>query len=163
VREFRTATPTSPSRVPLYLVVVPLVAFGIRLAVAEPITEFSRSRAIRNSASLIADIERYRAANGRYPPSLLAENADYLPMVIGIKQYLYGPAGDAYNLAFEQPSFRFGTREFVVYNPLDQQTLVGHAAHLLRLSPEELVPGRRLGHYAVHDARQPHWKYFWFD
>ena len=34
---------------------------------------------------------------------------------------------------------------------------------LLPLTPEELALDRTRGHYAVHDAPHPHWKYFWFD
>ena len=133
----------------------------LQLLAAAPATEFSRSRAIRNSAPLIAALERYHAAHGRYPLSLLALWQDYGPSMIGIREYRYEPSGDAYNLAFEQFSFRLGTREIVMYNPRDQHVMTSHALDLLQTTPEELE--RRRGYYAVHDAPHPHWKYFWFD
>jgi hypothetical protein len=69
----------------------------------------------------------------------------------------------AYNLLFEQPALHFGTREFVVYNPLDQQTVTSHRLDRLQLTPSELVLEHTRGHNEVHDAGDLHWKYFWFD
>jgi len=158
IAEVRTFNPA-----PLYLVVVPIVAAAFKFTLVAPAVEFSRSRAIRNSARLIADVEHYRAANGRYPVSLLSVWEDYRPGIIGIEAYRYEPSGDGYNLFFEQFSDRFGTREFVMYNPRDQHAMTSHKMDRLQLSPQELVLEQTRGHYAVHDASQPHWKYFWFD
>ena len=105
--------------------------------------------------------DRARLANGRYPVSLHAELGDILPGVIGIEKYLYEPHRDAYNVIFEQLSDVFGTREFVVYNPRDEQAFWGHALHRIELPPERVLLAQ--GHYAVHLASRPHWKYFWFD
>jgi hypothetical protein len=116
LRPLTSAKPGVVSALPLYLIIVPLAVSLIQLALAEPITEFSRSRAIRNSAPLIDDIERYRAANGRYPRSLVSVEG-YSPSVIGIKEYHYESSGDAYNLLFEQFTFRLGTRENCYVQP----------------------------------------------
>jgi hypothetical protein len=88
---------------------------------------------------------------------------DYSPSVIGIKEYHYESSGDAYNLLFEQFTFRLGTRENCYVQPAWPAGMTSHAMDLLRLTPEQLEVERRRGHYAVHDARHPHWKYFWFD
>lgn len=133
------------------------------MVVIAPAIEFSRSRAIWNSAQLIADIEQYRAANGRYPASLLSVWEDNKPWVIGVRQYHYEPSGDAYNMFFEQLVLPFGTREFVMYNPRDAHALISHKRDLLQLTPQELALEQTRGHYAVHDAPHPHWRYFWFD
>ncbi len=146
---------------PFYLVFIPIAVFLFQFTFVGPATEFSRNRAITNSAELIHDIEEYRNANGHYPKSLLAEWQDYEPSVIGIKQYYYEPNGDAYNLFFEQFTYRFGTREFVMYNKLDEQTMIAHDSDILRWTPEELR--ERRGWYAVHDTSHSHWKYFWLD
>ena len=159
----RSAPPGSGSAIPLGLTIVPIVVALIQFTLDDRITEFSRSRAIRNSAPLIADIEAHRVANGRYPPSVMSVWPDYLPSVIGIKEYRYEPSGDSYNVMFEQPSFRFGTREIVMYNPTDQQAIASHAMDVIQLTAEQLALDRRRGHYAVHDAPHLHWKYFWFD
>ena len=155
---------TERSTIPLYLVAVPILVALIQFALAGPVTEFSRGRAIRNSASLIADIEQYRAANGRYPESLISLWLDhYKPGVIGIREYLYEPSGDAYNVIFEQIALNFGTREIVMYNPRDRQTMTSHKLDRLQLTPQQLALEHTRGHYAAHDSGHPHWKYFWFD
>jgi hypothetical protein len=149
---------------PLYLVVIPSAVLLVQLTFAAPATELSRNRAIANSAELIRDIEAYRAANDRYPNTLLAVWKDYDPRVVGIEKYHYVPQGDAYNLFFEQPKLlldNIGTREFVVYNKLDQHVIPSHATWNLVWTLEKLKA--RQGWYAVHDAAGPHWKYFWFD
>jgi hypothetical protein len=146
---------------PLYLILVPVVVVLLQSALAGPVAEFTRNRAIRNSEKFLADIERYRAVHGRYPQSLLSLWTDYSPGVIGIQEYQYELNGDAYNVSFEQPSFQLGTREIVVYNRLDEQTATSHDMDLLQLTPAEL--NARRGYYAVHAASQPHWKYFCFD
>jgi len=158
-------TPPRPTgAVAVYLVIMPLAVLLLQIAVIAPAIEFSRSRAIRNAAQLIADIEQYRVANGRYPASLMSLwEDDYKPGVIGIKEYHYEPSHDAYNVFFEQLALHFGTREFVMYNPRDQQAMTSHKTDLLRLTPQQLAVDQSRGHYAVHDAPHVHWKYFWFD
>lgn len=146
---------------PLYLVFIPIVVFLFQFTLVGPATEFSRNYTITKSAELIDHIEEYRNVNGHYPKSLLAEWHDYEPSVIGIKQYYYEPNGDAYNLFFEQFTSRLGTREFVMYNKLNEHAMIAHDSDILRWTPEELRARR--GWYAVHDASRPHWKYFWFD
>jgi hypothetical protein len=163
LRALRGAPPRSATAMALYLVLVPIAVTLAQRALDGPLTDFSRSRAIRNSAALIADIERHRIANGRYPLSIVSVNKDYWPSVIGIRNYQYEPHGDAYNLFFEQITLQLGTVEVVMYNPLDQQVMTSHAMDVLQLTPEQLQLDRSRGHNAVHNARQPHWKYFWFD
>lgn len=151
------------SALPFYLIAVPIAVMLLQWALVERAVEMSRNRAIANSARLIAAIEEYRERNGSYPTSLLAEWPDIMPQVIGIRQYHYEPHGEAYNLVFEQFNYRFGTREFVVYNPRDEQVMTAHAISILELTPNQLALERTRGHYASHDLPQPHWKLFWFD
>ncbi len=160
----KSATARPTSAVAFYVLIVPVAVALLQMAAVPPAIEFSRTRAIRNSARLIADIEQYRVSHGGYPASLFSEwEDDYAPGVIGIEKYHYEPSGDAYNLIFEQFALHFGTREFVVYNPRDQQAVTSHKRDLLQMSPRELAVEHTRGHYAVHDAPHPHWKYFWFD
>jgi hypothetical protein len=131
------------------LVVVPVAAALLRLTLVGPAVAFSRDRAIRNSEPLIAAIEQYRTTNGRYPASLLSVNPDYRPGVIGVPGYHYEPNGAAYNLFFEQFTHRFGTREFVIYNPRGEHVMTSHAMDLLDLTPQQLELERTRGHCAV--------------
>ena len=163
VRRLRGAAPGTVSAIPLYLILVPIAVFVIQMAISDPLSSFSRSRAIRNSAPLIAAIETYRATYGRYPESLLAVWPDIWPGIIGIGRFWYEPSGDSYNVTFENPTFRLGTREFVVYNPRDDQSIISHALDRLEMTPERMAIERLRGHNEVHAAREPHWKYFWFD
>lgn len=148
---------------PLYLVLITSIVFILQLTLAPLATNFSRNRAIAQSAELIGDIEKYHAAHGRYPSSLLALNKDYHPSVVGVEQFHYAPNGEAYNLFFEQPKFLFdfGIREIVMYNKRDEHLMVSHAAWILEGTPEQLEA--RQGWHSSHDASSPHWKYFWFD
>lgn len=161
IATFRTATPGSVSAAGLYLLIVPIAVFLLQQAIVRRAVEFSRDRAIRNAAPLIADIERHRAERKKYPASLLSVWKDYSPSVIGIEKFHYEPSGDAYNLLFEQPAAYLATREFVVYNPRDEQVATSHAMDLLQFSPEHLEHTR--GYYAAHATPHLHWKYFWFD
>jgi hypothetical protein len=115
--------PSRNSAVAFYLLFVPPAVSLLQMAAVPSAIEFSRNRAMDNSIRLIAAMEQYRAANGRYPESLLSVWEDYWPGVIGIDKYHYEPSGEAYNLFFEQFALSFGTREFVMYNPRDQQTI----------------------------------------
>lgn len=148
---------------PLYLVSLPILILAAQLALAGPLTQASRDRAITNANVFIEDIEQYHTSHGQYPVSLQAQNRDYYPDVVGVERYIYVPQGDSYNLSFEQPRFlldRFGTREWVVYNPHDEHRVFSHTAWLLT-PPEVAEPSQ--GWYAVHDSTHPHWRYFWFD
>ncbi|MCC6697839.1 MAG: hypothetical protein IT365_19590 [Candidatus Hydrogenedentes bacterium] len=149
---------------PLYLIILPPAVLLVGLALAAPLTEFSRNRAIANSGEFIRDIEAFHDKHGEYPVSLSAMWKDYYPDVIGVERFQYSRFGDSYNVFFEQPRFLFdniGTREWVVYNPNDEHRMFSHTAGFLLLTPEDL--DRSQGWYAVHDAGVPHWKYFWFD
>ena len=148
---------------PFYLVLLPTLALGSQLAIAAPAARWSRDRAIANAGEFIADIEQYHTRHGRYPAALQAQNRDYDPDVIGVEQYLYVPRGDSYNLCFEQPRFlldRFGTREWVVYNPRDEHRVYSHTAWLLP-PPDVVEPSQ--GWYASGETGHLHWRYFWFD
>lgn len=149
------------SAVARYLLIVPVAVTCLQAALLGRAIDFSRSRAIRNSEPLIAAIERYRSAHGRYPPSLLAATPDYSPGVVGVRAFMYEPSGETYNLAFEQLTTPLATREFVVYNPRDEQVMTSHALDLLEFTGADLE--RRRGYYAVRDIPHWHWKVFWFD
>ena len=149
--------------VPLYLVLLPVIALISQLALAGPVTRWSRARAIANASELIGAIEAYRTRHGRYPRSLHAQHGDYKPDVVGVERYVYAPGGDGYDLSFEQPKFfldRFGTREWVVYNPRGQHRMYSHAAWILRSSDEQET-GQ--GWYASGETGYRGWRYFWFD
>lgn len=144
---------------PLYLIILPLVVVVALYAFSNRAKEFSRRRAMANAQPLVADIEAYRERTGHYPLSLHSEVEDYQPRIRGIKRYYYEPSGDAYNVFFEQFTLTFGTQEFVVYNPRDEQEFTTHNQDLLRIEPSQIYRG----YHAVLDAGESHWKTFLFD
>jgi hypothetical protein len=164
LKQLKAAESMTFNMAPLYFLGVPVAVLLAQLVLAAPMTAASRDRAIAASGDLIRDLEDYHTENGRYPDSLLAVWPDYEPSVVGVERYEYEPKGDAYNLVFEQPRFlldNIGAREFVVYNKLDENSMVSHASWILLLSPAELE--RRPGWYAVQEASNPNWRTFWFD
>jgi hypothetical protein len=147
--------------VPLYILMVPVVAAVIRFSLLDRAADFSRERAMSDSAAVLTDIEKYHAVHGQYPTSLLALWTDYEPTVVGIPQFHYERSGDAYNIYFEQLSTIVGTREIVMYNKRDEHHLPSHDSDILLWTPEQLRARR--GYYAVRDASRSHWKRLLFD
>jgi hypothetical protein len=145
------------------MVWMPLVTLVAQIALAVPMTEWSRQRAMAHADAIIADLEAFRDRHGHYPEALEGLHPDYTTGVVGIERYYYSRQGEAYNLVFEQPRFlldRVGTREWTVYNPLDQHSAFSHAAGLIE-APETTGPSQ--GWYAAGEAGRPHWMYFLFD
>ncbi|HEU4939218.1 MAG TPA: hypothetical protein VFT39_22370 [Vicinamibacterales bacterium] len=66
--------------------------------------------------------------------SLVALWGDYRPAVIGIRGYQYEKNGESYKVLFEPFTFRFGTREIVMFNPRDEHEMTSHDSDLLRRS-----------------------------
>jgi hypothetical protein len=164
VRRLKGAPGEEVSAAAPLLLLVPLFLFAFQIMLAERVEDWSRRFAIQNASPVIEAIEAYHRAQGRYPLSLHAVGDDDRPGIIGISGYRYEPSGDAYNLFFEHPSFHFGTREFVMYNPLDRQAFTAHRRDILELSPDALALDQSRGHYAAYDVPgQPHWKRFLFD
>lgn len=153
----QSPAPRTAGLTALHLIAVPILVLAVQWAFVARSIQASRNIAIDNAHELIDDLETYHDANGQYPESLQAVWPDYLPGTMGVSHYDYQRSGAAYTLSFEQ--FRFhpiGTREIVVYSPMDQHTVVSHASW--RLTHPELQ-----GWYTVHNTDRAHWKYFWFD
>lgn len=147
---------------PLYLVALPVLTLATQLILARPVTNWSRDHAIFTASQYIEDIERYHATHGSYPVTLHAQHKDYQTDVVGVEKYFYAAQGDTYNLSFEQPRFlldRFGTREWVVYNPHDDNRMYSHVTWLLPAAGSESSQGW----YESGQTRHDHWKWFHFD
>jgi hypothetical protein len=162
IKSLREHSTRKPSRFPLYLICLPVLLLLFQLAFAKKLTQLSRDRAIENAAIFIDDIENYHTRQGHYPLVLQAQNKDYDPAVVGIEKYIYSPHKKGYNLAFEQPRFLlddFGAREWVVYNPLDENAAYSHTVWLLNTGQQEIWQGW----YSSASAGREHWKFFLFD
>lgn len=147
---------------PVYLIVLPLVTLLGQLILTDSITNWSRNRAIAAARQHIEDLERHYAAHGSYPINLHAQHKDYQTGVVGVEKFFYAPQGDGYNLSFEQPRFfsdQFGTREWVVYNPRDENRMYSHVTWLM---PGAGSSGNQ-GWYESANTEHKHWKVFWFD
>lgn len=162
IKLLKEQTQNKANWLPVYLICLPVFTLILQLTLAKPLTQLSRNRAIENADRFIRHIEEYNTQQGQYPLTLQAQNKDYYPDVVGIEKYLYAPHRKSYNLSFEQPRFlldNFGTREWVVYNPLDENSVYSHTAWLL--PTEQAEPSQ--GWYASGNTGHLHWKYFLFD
>ena len=164
----RLATPSDQRRaataMSAYLVAMPAIALTLNVVLSEPMTVFSRNRAMDKAAVLVSGIERHYADRAAYPDSLVALWPDFRPGIVGIPQYQYARHGNAYTLSFLQPSLLipgFGREEVVVYNPRDEHLFPSHAVWALESSLERRMANQ--GWFAFHETGRPHWKYFWFD
>jgi len=162
IKSLKEQTQNKVIWLPVYLIYLPVFTLLLQLTFAKYLTQLSRNRAIENAYRFIRHIEEYHAQQGKYPLTLQAQNKDYYPDVVGVEKYLYAPHRKGYNLSFEQPRFlldKFGTREWVVYNPLDENSVYSHTAWLL--PTEQAEPSQ--GWYASGNTGHQHWKYFLFD
>lgn len=162
IKKLKGTTANKIDFLPFYLIFLPIITLLLQLTLAKPLTQLSRNRAIENADRFIRHIEEYKILRGAYPLTLQAQNKDYFPDVVGVEKYLYAPHRKSYNLSFEQPRFlldRFGTREWVVYNPLDENSVYSHTSWLLPTEQEEASQGW----YASDNTGHKHWKYFLFD
>ena len=163
-RRLRARGQTGPggfNATPLYLLLVPLAALGLRQAWLPGAVAFSRSYAIAQSAPFIHDIEAYRAANGHYPASLAALYRDYAPGLIGVAPYSYAPQGEAYIVYFELLAEDASAREVVAYHPHGAPEFTSHDSWIMLLTPAALEQAR--GYFAVYATPARGWMYFWFD
>jgi len=162
VKSIKKQAEEKPGWLPVYLIYLPVFCLVLQLTIAGNLTQLSRKRAIENAGLLIRNIEEYSLQNGQYPMSLQAQHKDYNTDVVGVEKYLYAPQGKSYNLSFEQPRFlldQFGTREWVVYNPLDENSMHSHTASHF----SNLPAASSQGWYASGNTEHQHWKYFLFD
>jgi hypothetical protein len=161
LRRRRLADVRSFNPMPLYLIVLPLVAVGFRFTLVAAAVESSRQRAMDNCAGLIEDIERFRHTHGRYPSSLQSLHEDYKPRVIGVARYHYEPNGEGYNIYFKYFGTALDVWEIVMFNPRGEHEFTSHNADLLQYTPERLARSR--GYFASRETGRPQWKYFLFD
>lgn len=149
---------------PSSLAFLPVILFVLQLVLDEPLTKWSRNKAIQNSNELIAEIEGYKDRHGDYPLTLNAIHKDYSTGITGIEKYNYTYDNNSFNIYFEQPRFFFdqvGTREFVVYNPNDNHLMMSHTAWFMELEPHQIR--NKQGWYESVESGIPHWKSFLFD
>jgi hypothetical protein len=161
IRRLKDAGPQRLSPAPSYLVIVPLLVASLQYVLVGPAAAFSRERAIRNSAELLADIEAYHKTYGRYPASLLALHQDYRPSILGIERFYYEPNGEAFNLFFEHPPSLFAAREIVMFNKRDEHYIAGHDGDRLLWTREQQLARR--SYFESRDTPVAHWKSFFFD
>lgn len=147
--------------VPIALAFVPLILVTFRATVLPRAAEWSRDRAIRHSAVLIAELEATRERRGQYPLSLQSLHGDVPTGVIGIARFHYEPSGEAYNLFFIRPHIELDAMEVVMFNPRDEHRFASHELDILQYDGEAL--DRRRGDRRRTPLAQPHWISIVFD
>lgn len=145
----------------LYLVFVPFLLVAFREGVVPRAADWSRDRAIVNSAPLIAEIESHRQRRGVYPDSLESLNPDFPTGVVGIERFQYEKNGDAYNLFFFRTATELDAMEVVLFNPRDEHRFTSHELDILQYDGEQLE--RRRGDRRRTPLTWPHWISILFD
>jgi hypothetical protein len=147
--------------IPLSLTIVPGVLVAFITFVLPRAAEWSRDRAIRHSATLIAAIDSYHQRRGNYPSSLQSLNGDVPTGVIGIERFHYEPNGEAYNLFFVRISIELDSKEVVMFNPRNEHRFASHELDLLEYDGDQLA--LRLGDRRRTPLTNPHWVSIHFD
>lgn len=157
---------SQPSRffnyTPVYLIVIPLIAFAANKFLVDPISNYSRTKAIQKSEIIIHAIEKYKANEGSYPESIESLKGKYLveipkSSVMGITNYRYTKLDDDFTLAFSQWKDGAAMEELVIYdrNPVSEK---GYAKFNYNLDRY-----RTLTAFAGYDAGVKHWRYYLCD
>jgi hypothetical protein len=164
---FRQARPDADAErrrhmpIPFLLLGLPLVLVTFRLAAVPPAADWSRDRAIRHSAALMAEIESFRQRRGHYPASLHSLNPDVPTGVVGIERFHYEPSGGAYNLFFVRPHVELDAWEVVLFNPRDEHRFTSHELDILQHDGEQL--DQRRGDRRRTPLAHAHWVSILFD
>lgn len=137
------------------LVAVPIVLIAFRTAAVPQAAQWSRDRAIRHSAPLIAEIEAFRTRRGFYPISLQSLHGDVPTGVVGLERFYYEPNGEAYNLYFVRPHIQIDAIEVVMFNSLGEHRFASHELDLLQYDGAEL--GLRRGDRRQTPLPDPQW------
>lgn len=144
IRKIKEKVEKKFNRLPVYLLSIPLTAFLVAMFVTTPISNFSRTYAIKQGQLLIKAIENYYREEGVYPESIgYLANAPKNTSIMGAGGFIYEKNQNGYNLSFIQWLHFGATEEIVMYNKNDEHNVKGH--------------------FASYYARKPHWKYYWLD
>lgn len=160
-RDNKDYTDTKWRAMPLYLAIIPVVLVAFISSVLPRAAEWSRDRAIRHSATLIAAIDSYHQRRGHYPLSLQSLNHDVPTGVVGIERFHYEPNGRSYNLFFVRQHIALDAKEVVMFNPRDEHRFPSHELDVLQYDGEQL--GLRRGDRRRTPLGHPHWVSFLFD
>jgi len=157
---------TQPSRafiyMPVYLIILPIIAYASNKFLVDPISNFSRTLAIQQSEVLIRAIEEYKNNEGTYPESLESMKGKYIEeipesQIMGVTHYRYHKLDDDFTLAFSQWKDGAALEELVIFdrNPVSRKDYTGFNYKLDRY--------RALTAFAGYDAGVKHWRYYLCD
>ena len=162
IKKLRTSPQTSFNPIPLYLIILPLIAFTTNKVLTGPMSVYSRNIAIQKSQALIDAIELYKVNEGEYPPSLENLQGKYLhklpkPAIMGIKKYQYNKINDQFTLSFSQWKDGASLEEIVIFDK--NPGLKNDYAHY----DYKIDRYRVKGAFASYDTGVPHWRYYLCD
>ena len=105
--------------VPLFIVLLPVVALLSSKLSLQKMAAYSREEAIAKSQPLILALEKYKSEQARYPDKLEELTTRYIYSLpafnsMGVRAYQYEKRGDSYQLSFEQ-NYHWYATEVVAY------------------------------------------------
>ena len=162
IRKIKSTPSRAFNSVPVYLIVLPLVAFTANKFLVEPISTYSRNTAIHKSEMLIAAIENYNIKEGKYPASLNELKGKYIdkipkPSVMGVANYRYTKVNNHYTLSFSQWKDGTALEELVIYDK--NPGLYNDYAHF----DYKIDRYRIKGAFESHNTGIKNWRYYLCD
>ena len=151
--------------VPIYLFTIPLIAFFTRVFLVGPVSDYSRSFAIKRSEALIASIEEYKNKEGQYPESIQDLEARYIkkipsPSIMGILNFRYNKINDHYSISFSQWLDGGSLEEIVLY---DKNNLRSNLRGQYAKYDYGFDLCRVKGAFAIRETKYDNWQYFLVD
>lgn len=143
---------------PIYLIILPVVAFLCTRFVVRPLSDYSRNYAIEKSETIITAIEEYKNVHGTYPSSLdeLKSTVKTKPAIMGIRDFRYNKIGESYSLSFSQ-WLEWGSLEQIVL--FDKSGVASiHQTNAPYDYQSDLH--RVKGAFASFDTKYPYWRYY---
>lgn len=150
---------------PIYLSIIPIIAFLTNLFIVAPVSDYSRNAAIRQAQGLINMIEDYKFREGEYPESIDVLREKYntripAPKIMGVLNYRYNKINEDYSLSFSQ-WLDWGSLEVIVL--YDKNNLRNKLKGRYADWDYKFDLCRTKGAFASYDTKFKNWRYYLCD
>jgi hypothetical protein len=130
IQKLKKKTAYKFNPVPLFIVLIPVIALLTSKFAVEKAAAFTREKTIVETELLIAAIEHYKTENGEYPENLEPLKGKYIqeipkPTIMGMRAYQYEKRNGSFQLSFER-RWHWSATEVVVYHTLGQKGIKGN-------------------------------------
>lgn len=130
IQKLKSKTDYKFNPIPMYIVLIPLLAILNSRFLVEKAAALSREKMIAQSELLIAAIREYKTDRGDYPEKLEDLKGKYISEIpkfrmMGVRSYQYEKRNGSFQLSFEK-LWHWNATEVVVYNSLGYNDIKGN-------------------------------------